>query len=63
MKRIAALFVLTMPTLVSERLPANAENVLFIIDFSGSMKRAVDGRPMIAIAKDVFRITLFGEMK
>lgn len=39
-------------------LPAAAQNVLFTVDFSGSMNRPLDGRPMIAIAKEVFRNTL-----
>jgi von Willebrand factor type A domain/Sad1 / UNC-like C-terminal len=39
-------------------LPLSAQNVLFIVDFSGSMKRMVGGRPMITVAKEVFRNTL-----
>lgn len=39
-------------------VPASAQNVLFMVDFSGSMNRQVDGRPMISVAKEIFRSTL-----
>src|SRR3954453_2387156 len=36
----------------------SAQNVLFIVDFSGSMNQKVGDRPKIAIAKEVFRNTV-----
>jgi hypothetical protein len=38
--------------------PAGAQNVLFIVDFSGSMNEKVAGSPKIVTAKEVFRTTL-----
>ena len=48
------LTVLTL-FLIAAPLSARAQNVLFIVDFSGSMNQKVGDRPKIDVAKDVFR--------
>ena len=55
-RTLYALVLCVLAAMVS--LPARAQNVLFIVDFSGSMNEKVAGRPKIVSAKEVFRQTL-----
>jgi hypothetical protein len=60
MKRVSIHFFLAMVALLFAPLSANAQknNVLFIVDFSGSMKEPAGSETKIAAAKKAFRETM-----